>query len=419
MPRREALLVVPMLQRRCFRYVCRELGYLPTTLHQTLYMMKTLRLFIILLTTLASRTMQAEEEFVSIDQLSAASSNPVLWQQYQALQVGAPLGESQSCGGDSYDRCGCSANHFPWFDGPGICDPWCVGPKWAVAADGLLLFRDDADLALITGAAGDVFSFDEQFDHGPGARLFVTAYNDSGFGIQVGYEGVNDWNATREFTNGTTIHTFDYDASVNSIEINFLPQAPYAWKFFGGVRYLELSEGFIDSTIAAKPLPAPANPPAAPTVVSDTVVSNLLKNRLIGFQLGGLRDHWQFSRWFSIEAFGNAGVYCNKFQRDDVTLNIATTLFGDDTSTPAVNETAQVVSTSQSVARTDVTQIAYVGEAGITGVVRLNPCVALRGGYQILALDGVGEALQASLTPGINSSTLVFHGLQFGLEYRR
>ncbi len=46
-------------------------------------------------------------------------------------------------------------------------------------------------------------------------------------------------------------------------------------------------------------------------------------------------------------------------------------------------------------------------------------CTALRAGYQILALDGVGTGLEASFTPGLITDTIIFHGLQFGLEYRR
>ncbi len=333
--------------------------------------------------------------------------------------MGVSAISATGCGCEGHDRCGCNVAYFPWIDGPGNCDQWRVGPKWAVSADGLMLFRDDADLALISGAVGDVFSFEEQFDHGPGARFFVTGYNDSGFGIQIGYEGVNDWHATRAFTNGTQSHTFDYESRLNSIELNFLPRVPYAWKLFGGIRYLGLSEDFIDSTIDDKPLPNPADPPATPVIVNDTVISDLLKNRLIGFQIGGLRDHWQLDNRFSIETFINGGVYCNNFRRYDVTTNIATTIYGDDTSTPTVDKSTHVVSSSQNSSRTNVANIAFLGEAGVSGVSRINPCIALRSGYQVMALDGIGEGLTASLNPGLNPSTLFFHGLQFGLEYRR
>ena len=356
------------------------------------------------------------------EQMAAAATNPLLWQQYQALQAGVATtsDDCQSCGdGSWYDRCGCNLEYFPWFDGPGNCDRWCVGPKWAVNADGLFLFRDDANFNLLAGSLADPDFFQQQFDHGPGARLFVTGYNDSGFGLQIGYEGVNNWNASQGFTAGAVTQRFDYNSSFNSIEINFLPNTPYPWKLFGGFRYVELSEDFIDSSIEAKPLLAPADPAAAPVVVNDTIASNFLKNRLFGFQLGGLRDNWHFGRWFSVEAFANGGVYCNKFIRDDVVQNVATTVYGDDTSTVGVNEATRVVSRTSNVERSNITEIAFLGEAGLTGILKINQCVALRGGYQIMALDGVGEALQAAFTPGINSNTVVFHGVQFGLEYRR
>lgn len=245
----------------------------------------------------------------------------------------------------------------------------------------------------------------------------MTGYNESGFGLQVGYEGVNDWIATRAFTQGTTAHTFDYESRLNSIEINLLPTVPYAWRFFTGFRYVEMSENLIDSTIAEKPFPNPPGPLLPP--IQDTIQGNLIKNRLIGVQLGAVRDAWQWTNWFSVETFCNAGIYCNKFRRDDVTSQIATTLYGDDPTTIDVDETVEVVSTSQTRVRTDISQVAFVGEAGITGVVQINPCVALRAGYEVMTLDGVGEALTASLGPGLNSSTLVYHGLQFGVEYRR
>lgn len=377
-------------------------------------------------------------EYEMVDTTSVAASNPLLWQQYQALQTGAPTtgypsancqgscqsggcqsGGCKSCGGGPADRCGCNIAYFPWFNGPGDCDNWCVGPKWDVSVDGIFLFRDEAELNLLTGATGDVFSYDEQFEHAPGARIFATAYNDCGYGFQVGYEGANDWAATRVFTNGTTNHTYKYESSINSLELNFLPNVPYTWKLLGGFRYVELSEDLLDNTTVPKPLVAPADPAPAPVTVNDTSLRNLLKNQLIGFQVGALRDNWNFGQRLTIEAFCNAGVYCNRFRREDVSLDIATTVYGDDTSTILIDESGTVVSTARNATRTNVAKIAFLGEAGLTSVLRVNQCLALRGGYQVMALDGVGQALDASLSPGLNPSTLLLHGMQFGLEYRR
>ncbi len=56
---------------------------------------------------------------------------------------------------------------------------------------------------------------------------------------------------------------------------------------------------------------------------------------------------------------------------------------------------------------------------GITGVVRLNQCVALRSGYQLMLVDGMGQGLNAFFAPDFTRSTVLYHGLQFGIEYRR
>ncbi|NOY30671.1 MAG: hypothetical protein GXP28_11035, partial [Planctomycetes bacterium] len=80
------------------------------------------------------------------------TTNKVLWQQYQALQAGLSPSGCQSCGpadGSPQDRCGCNSELFSWNDGPGNCDQWCVGPKWEVQANGLMLFREDADLGRV------------------------------------------------------------------------------------------------------------------------------------------------------------------------------------------------------------------------------------------------------------------------------
>ncbi len=63
--------------------------------------------------------------------------------------------------------------------------------------------------------------------------------------------------------------------------------------------------------------------------------------------------------------------------------------------------------------------ITFIGEVGITGVFRFNQCLALRGGYQALVMDGVGEGIDAYLQPGLNGSTVLYYGARFGLEYQR
>ena len=370
-------------------------------------------------------TMMPQEGADFVEGDGAGTSNQMLWQQYQALQTGATCQECsdcQSCSGsgtNGYNRCGCNTELFPWISGPGTCDQWCVGPKWSVDAGGLMMFRDDADWGSVAASIGGATTSVGQFDHGPGGRVFVTGYNDSGFGIQVGYEGINDWDANLAFAPvaGTT-RDIAYQSSLNSVEINFLRATSSPWKLFSGFRYLQLNEDFIDTTRADRVLPAPATP-AGTSQTIDQGLNRLLKNRLFGVQLGGRRDAWELGRRVTLQTYANAGMYCNKFRRDDVDLTVTTTITGDDTATPGVTEQTESSSSFRTSSRNNLTDIAFVGEAGITASWRLNHCTAVRTGYQVLAMDGVGNALEASLTPGLNSDTMLFHGMQFGLEYRR
>ena len=353
------------------------------------------------------------------------TTNQMLWQQYQALQTGGTLVDESGCstcsggGTGGYDRCGCNTELFPWISGPGTCDQWCVGPKWAVEAGGLMMFRDDADWDRVIADVGGATTSVGQFDHGPGGRVFVTGYKDSGYGIQVGYEGINEWDANLAFAPvGGTTREFTYQSSLNSVEINFLRNTPSPWKLFSGFRYLQLDEDFVDFTRADRVLPAPATP-AGTSQTIDQGFNRLLKNRLFGVQLGGRRDAWDLGSRITLQTYANAGMYCNKFRRDDVDLTVTTTIAGDDIATADVTELAESSSSFRTSTRTNITDIAFVGEAGISAAWRLNQCTAVRAGYQILALDGVGDGLTAAFTPGLNSDTMLFHGLQFGLEYRR
>ncbi len=336
-----------------------------------------------------------------------------------AAAAGAPC---ESCGGGGgafpYNRCGCSSYAlFPWFTGPGTCDNWCVGPHWDVAVDGLIMFREHTNFAAVplNGFNLDVV---DQFDNGPGARVSVTGYNDLDFGMQVGYEGVNDFHANAFYSDGADSRMITYESNFNSVEFNFMRRTMQPLKPFAGVRYLQLNEGFVDFTMVDKPIPPPTDPPAPPAAFVDTGRSLFVSNRLIGLQGGALRDMWRLNRWFSLEPFGNAGVYLNDYKRETVNRTVTTVINGDDLST-AGNEFSQVTTEVQTSVTKEFTELAFVGELGITGVLRLTPCVALRGGYQVLAINGVGTGIDAFLAQGLDPTTLVLHGGHFGVEYVR
>ena len=69
--------------------------------------------------------------------------------------------------------------------------------------------------------------------------------------------------------------------------------------------------------------------------------------------------------------------------------------------------------------RRDFSNVAFLGEAGANVSLKLTPCLALKSGYQVILLDGVGLSGDAFLNPDFDRTSVLFHGLQFGLEYRR
>lgn len=359
-----------------------------------------------------------------------SANEPVLSSEYltpiSADDVTALAGGEIGCnscnggggGGAFYNRCGCDTPLFPYLTGPGNCDNWCVGPHWNVEVDGMALRRTGVDWGPIVADVGLAPDLLDEFNYGPGARIFVTGYNDADFGLQIGYEGVNDYHATALFPNGADLRSFDYQTTFNSIEFNVMRKTTAPTKFFAGFRYVQVDEDFTDALTVGKTVPPPGNPPGIAAFV-DNSQAFILENRLIGFQLGAYRDAWALNKWLTIEPTGNAGVYYNNFKREEIQRTTTTIVTGDDLTTPTVIEGSQVVTVNQFGETRNFSDVSFLGEVGVTAVFRLNRCVAIRGGYQVLVMDGVGEGIDAFFEPGLAGSTVVYHGARFGFEYQR
>ena len=110
----------------------------------------------------------------------------------------------------------------------------------------MALRRTGVDWTPIVDLVGTDPSLLDQFNYGPGGRIFATAYNDSDFGIQVGYEGINNYNATALFPQGDDLRSFDYETTFNSIELNVLRRTTAPTKLFAGFRYIQVDEDFTD-----------------------------------------------------------------------------------------------------------------------------------------------------------------------------
>ncbi|MBA4104792.1 MAG: hypothetical protein C0485_03460 [Pirellula sp.] len=357
-----------------------------------------------------------------LNQSTITAIEPIADEDAGSFSTGGEIGCNSCNGGDGsggsfYNRCGCDTPLFPYLTGPGNCDNWCVGPHWNVEVDGMALRRTGVDWTPIVDLVGTDPSLLDQFNYGPGGRIFATAYNDSDFGIQVGYEGINNYNATALFPQGDDLRSFDYETTFNSIELNVLRRTTAPTKLFAGFRYIQVDEDFTDRFTTSKSVPNPNNPPVIFPFV-DTSNIFKLENRMIGFQLGALRDAWAMNKWLTIEPTGNAGVYYNNFKRENLQDTTTTIVTGDDTGPPVVDGSTSVNYTQFGTSQT-FSDITFVGEVGITGVFRVNRCMAIRGGYQALVMDGVGEGIDAYFEEGLNGSTVLYHGARFGFEYQR
>ncbi len=337
--------------------------------------------------------------------------------------------------------------------GPGRRDDWKVGPKWRGTFDGVLLFRDNANLDAILAEVAPIapstvlppLEFRDNFDHAAGVRMMLTSEfpQCSGYELQIGYLGVEKWLANAYYERETLTaaslplsdvdvqqqRTVGYESSLHALEINFQRETRGYLKPFAGMRYFRLDEAVFDQNqqFTTGVLPDP-------TVVGDTISSATtqtlnaveVQNDLIGFQ-GGLRlDMWQPTQRLHLNGFLSAGVFCNIVDRDRVFEDSSTVTTNElvSTGTPAVEsvETTSTTSSVRSVVSADGTRIAFATEAALAATWRLSNSTALRGGYQVLYLHGVELAENMWVAPPPVTAIedeLFLHGWFAGLEYRR
>jgi hypothetical protein len=309
---------------------------------------------------------------------------------------------------------GCGGS--PYRTGPGFCDDWKVGCRWHIAVDGIVMSREDANLAGLTAAidedsAGDplVDPLLEQFDYGPGGRVaFISQVpHYVGYQLHFAYEGVEEWNSAVVFPKFSPMpgsadldtseqRSLHYRSSFHSAELNFVREwHPSLWPFCG-VRYIKFDDEINDLINQEAP---------DPTDTTDRLNLFDLQNDLIGFQIGGGYQFWQFGERLAIEGFFNAGVYHNKIKH--------TNLMG--VFTPQADGSVNAVLNNDVSERSE---ISYVSESSISAVCWLNKCWALRAGYQTLWISDLHLAEDAFLDND-DDENLFFHGWHAGVECRR
>jgi hypothetical protein len=223
------------------------------------------------------------------------------------------------------------------------------------------------------------------------------AIGDSG-ALELVYFGLNDWN-TSQTINGANdlripgdlgLSTFDFfnvdqltasqSATLNNVEAN-------VWKrmnggpisLMTGFRYFQLNENF---SISGQDTDTGASTYAVRT-----------QNDLFGAQLGGrYREMLGAARRFGIEATAKAGVFGNGVGMSQFVSDFDNTFVVRD-------------------AATNASRVAFVGDIGLTGLIRVTDNVNARIGYNLIWAEGVARAAnQLDFSDTATSGTWIAYG---------
>ncbi|MGA2033364.1 MAG: hypothetical protein ABSG68_13995 [Thermoguttaceae bacterium] len=336
--------------------------------------------------------------------------------------------DDANCGGlitepETYSCAAPSAAPRPQEDDPPIALPEvaCCNPRWTVTADAMFLWRVTPDQPLLLAQPSGAGLLDASCLQSRAAvapRLSLIYHGDSDWDLESNCFGIDGWKATCNFpapssagptlyyllnvdgTGGPNVTTaqFDYRSQFYSAELNLRRRYNDWLTPMIGFRWLELREQYLVSGTES-PLPVP---------YQHSVNAN---NQLYGCQLGVDAELWGHpgSR-FRVEGILKAGLFYNGASQQSAFDDGGGTIY-----TPNGPVSAS--------ARKDCA--AFFGEIGLNAVYQVSPHFALRGGYRLLAADGVALAPQQIFATGLLNiqaagvnvkEDLLMHGVNAGVE---
>jgi len=260
-----------------------------------------------------------------------------------------------------------------------LCQPgWC--PLWTIHAGSVILHRsdpsDDGILSLIAGGDTPGFGWTGGPDVSIARRLA------SGNSLELRYFGALECEIDESLTASPVSVGANYTSRLNSTELNWRRPSSESITWLAGFRWIELHEEFNVSTdIAIVPISIDTNTNVA--------------NHLYGGQIGVDVALWNRTSPLSVSGVIKGGVYGNFADNDVAVLinGIPLGALGDDDS-----------------------HVAFAGDIGIAAAYPLTEHVALRGGYQLLWIDGVALADEQDSAEVDTSGDVFYHGALVGLE---
>ena len=225
--------------------------------------------------------------------------------------------------------------------------------------------------------------------------------------------GASDWSASAldqiSNVNETSLNT--YDSSLHAVELNVLPASNTGVQLFLGTRFVGFDEDV--SRLTDRVNVDLTNNTA--TGLNDELNVLKIDNRLVGAHFGLRRDVWSRNQQFSLESLINGGPFCNLITRENIDQTYVTVNPPDDPGTTTDESLQTEVRVDRSVQRRRTAEFAFFGEAALTAVYRFHPNASARAGYQAVWMTGANLASDTWR----DTSTVFFHGLHWGLEYRR
>ena len=317
-------------------------------------------------------------------------------------------GDVDSRSGDLGTASGGRADSSSFAEGLRACEP-----RWTATSDAIFLTRSAAGgQQLVTDPlSGDTLlnASDLTFSPAAGPRLSLIRHGASGWDIELNYFSIQGWGATADVPNASfpmgfgylaideaiplpvTDAAFQYHSRLDSGELNFRHRVHERLTWLAGFRWVELGESYdVTGTESIYSTPFQHNVRAF--------------NHLYGAQAGADLTLWKGEKGLRIDALGRAGIFYNAADQD----NILTDPAG--------------IGTLSAAAATSHT--AFVGEVGLVGSYQVNRHLSVRGGYELMWIDGVALAPnQIAATDfglgsvGVNASSSVFyHGATAGLQ---
>lgn len=257
-----------------------------------------------------------------------------------------------------------------------------LDPLWTVDVGSVFLRRES------TNFAGNFEPFEFGFEAGVDTDIRRRIGN--GNHLQVRYFGVDSWSDQPASINGgPAFH--NYDSSLHSTEINLRSQRSDWLTLLGGFRWVELQDNRFFNQNTNNP--------------NSNEIDIVNQNQMYGGQLGTDILLWDRGGPLTVNTELKAGIFSNRAKS-----------YRERLASPPIGQVPSVGTWEDRSYQT-----AFVGDLGVNAKYRLTDRLAIRGGYQLMWVEGLSlaDAYGNNFDDNITIDTtggLFYYGATVGFE---